>query len=316
MVIRFLFRLALACLMCMTLVLPAAAQQVWVVLAEEGGVHAETAAVLQANLEGLTVTAGVGPALLGDKGEPPALIVTVGAAAFEETLNWLSGKRGSWERVPVLATLLPQAAYDGQVLRQASGGAARRVLSAAVLDQPLGRQMALLKRALPERRRIGVLVGPQTRPQLSALGREAAARGLLVAAAPDVMVPDQLYPALRTALEVADVLLALPEPTVYNAATLQNILLTTYRARLPLVAFSPAYVKAGAVLAVYSTPAQVARRAAEMVRSWQAGRGLPPPQMPREFAVAANAKVAASLGLMLDDAAVIAEDLRRQEGLQ
>ena len=108
---------------------------------------------------------------------------------------------------------------------------------------------------------------------------------------------------------------ALPDPTVYHAATLQNILLTTYRARVPLVAFSAAYVRAGAVLAVYSTPAQVARRAAEMVKSWQAGRGLPPPQMPREFAVAANAKVAASLGLMLDDAAVIAEDLRRQEGV-
>jgi hypothetical protein len=52
-----------------------------------------------------------------------------------------------------------------------------------------------------------------------------------------------------------------------------------------------------------------------MVKSGQAGRALPPPQMPREFAVAANAKVAASLGMMLDDAAVIAEDLRRQESL-
>lgn len=314
MVMRFLFRLAIACLMGMTLVLPAAARQVWVVLAEEGGMHAEAAAVLQANLEGLTVTTGTGPALLRDKGDPPALIVTVGTTAFEETLDWLSGKRWSWERVPVLATLLPQAAYDGQVMKQAVGGAARRVLSAAVLDQPLGRQMALLKRALPERRLIGVLAGPQTRPQLTALGREAAARGFRVVAAPEVNVPEQIYPALKTALESSDVLLALPEPTVYHAATLQNILLTTYRARVPLVAFSPAYVKAGAVLAVYSTPAQVARRAAEMVRLWQAGRGLPPPQMPREFAVATNAKVAASLGLMLDDAALIAEDLRRQEG--
>ncbi|MBA3031486.1 MAG: hypothetical protein KKF85_00105 [Gammaproteobacteria bacterium] len=313
---RFLSHLAIACLLVMTLVLPAtASQRVWVVLAEEGGVHAETAAVLQANLEGLTVTTGVGPALLNDKGDPPALVVTVGAAAFEETLNWLADRGRAWRGVPVLATLLPQAAYDAQVTRQAAGAAARRVLSAAVLDQPLGRQMALLKRALPDRQRVGALAGPQTRPQLSALRREAAARGLRLAAAPEVNVPDELYPALKAALEASDVLLALPDPTVYHAATLQNILLTTYRARVPLVAFSAAYVRAGAVLAVYSTPAQVARRAAEMVKSWQAGRGLPPPQMPREFAVAANAKVAASLGLMLDDAAVIAEDLRRQEGV-
>ncbi len=311
---RFLPRLAFACLLVMTMVLPAqAAQRVWVALAEAGGVHAETAAVLQANLEGLQVTTGVWNALLNEDGAPPALIVTVGATAFEETLNWLARRPASWERVPVLATLLPRAAYDAQLAR---GPPLRRPVSAAVLDQPLGRQMALLKRALPERRQLGVLAGPQIRLQLGVLQKEAAARGLRLVAAPAVNAPEELYPALKLALEGADVLLALPEPLVYNAATLQNILLTTYRARVPLVAFSAAYVKAGAVLAVYSTPAQVARRAVEMVRGWQAGRGWPPPQTPREFAVSVNPRVAASLGLMLDDAADIAEDLRRQEGVQ
>lgn len=297
----------------MTLVLPAHAQRVWVALADEGGVHAETAAVLRAELDGLTLTTGVWQTLLDDRGEPPALIVTVGTAAFEETLNWLASRSGAWERVPVLATLLPRASYDAQVLRHATGAAGRRPLSAAVLDQPLGRQMALLKRAMPERRRVGVLAGPQTRALLAGLEKAANTGGFRLVVAP-VNALEDIYPALKTVLESADVILALPEPTVYHSATLQNILLTTYRARVPLVAFSPAYVKAGAVLAVYATPAQVARRAAEMVKRWQAGRGLPPPQMSRELAVVANAKVAASLGLLLDDAALIAEDLRRQEG--
>jgi ABC-type uncharacterized transport system substrate-binding protein len=89
--------------------------------------------------------------------------------------------------------------------------------------------------------------------------------------------------------------------------------LTTYRARIPLVAFSPAYVKAGAVLAVYSTPAQVARRAVEMLRQWQSGRGLPSPQNPREFEVVVNERVAASLGLWIDMPNLIVADLRRIE---
>lgn len=314
--IRFFSRLALACLMGMTLVLPAAAsQRVWVVVAEAGGVQAETAAVLQGGLDGLALQVARRQLPLQDSEEPPALIVTVGAAAFEETLGWLAGRPGGWARVPVLATLLPRAAYDVQVTRHAPGIAGQRALSAAVLDQPLARQLALLQRALPDRPRVGVLAGPQTRPLLPALERAATARGFRLVVAP-VHAPEDLYPALRAVLEDADVILALSDPTVYHSATLQNILLATYRARVPLVAFSPAYVKAGAVLAVYSTPAQVARRAAEMVKSWQAGRGLPPPQMPREFAVAANAKVAASLGVVLDDAALLAEDLRRQEGLQ
>jgi len=36
--------------------------------------------------------------------------------------------------------------------------------------------------------------------------------------------------------------------------------------------------------------------------------------MSREFEVAVNARVAASLGVALDDAALLAEELRRQEG--
>lgn len=313
---RFLSHLAIACLLVMTLVLPAAAsQRVWVVAAEEGGVQAETAAVLQGGLDGLELKVARRQLPLQDSEEPPALIVTVGAAAFDETLGWLADRPGGWARVPVLATLLPRAAYDAQVVRHAPGIAGQRALSAAVLDQPLARQLALLKRALPDRPRVGVLAGPQTRPLLPALEKAATVRGLRLVVAP-VPAPEDIYPALRMVLEGADVILALPEPTVYQSATLQNILLTTYRARVPLVAFSPAYVKAGAVLAVYATPTQVARRAIEMVRGWQAGRGLPPPQMSREFEVAANPRVATSLGVAFDDAALLAEDLRRQEGAQ
>jgi len=37
-------------------------------------------------------------------------------------------------------------------------------------------------------------------------------------------------------------------------------------------------------------------------------------QAPREFSVVLNARVAASLGLQIDDANAIVESLRRQEG--
>lgn len=312
--LRALIRLATACLVVMTLVLPAtAATQVWVALTEDEGAYAEAAAVLRTELDGIQQTTAGWQQVLNDKGDPPDLIVTLGVTAFEGTLDWLAARGAAWERVPVLAALLPRAAFEAQQAQSAPG---RRVLSAAVLDQPLGRQMALLKRALPDRRRVGVLPGPQTQPLLKALQKEAVTRGLALVAGPAIAATADIYPSLKVALEESDVILALPDPTVYHGASLQNILLTTYRARVPLVAFSPAYTKAGAVLALYSTPAQVARRAAEMLRNWQAGRGLPAPQAPREFAVAANARVAASLGLQLDEAAVLAEDLRRLEAAQ
>lgn len=308
-----LFRLALACLVNMTLVsAAAAAPQVWVALAEEGGAYAETAAALREELVGAAETrAAVWRNLFAGAPPAPDLIVTVGAAALDGTLDELARRNTAWKEVPVLATLLPQAVFDA---RLAAGPVVRRPLSAVVLDQPLGRMLALIRRALPDHRHVGILPGPQTRPLMRALEREAAGQGLRLVVAPEIGLPEEIYPALKAVLGDADVILALPEPLVYHGGTLQNILLTTYRARTPLVAFSSAYVKAGAVLALYSTPAQVARRAAEMVRDWQAGGGLPAPQAPREFSVAVNAKVAASLGLSIDDAAAIVADLRRREG--
>ncbi|MEW6163897.1 MAG: ABC transporter substrate binding protein [Pseudomonadota bacterium] len=295
----------------MTLVLSARAAEVWVVLAEDTGAYAEAGAVLRAELRGAArVKDGVASAVLQEDAGPPALVVTVGVAAFERSLKWLSDRGAAWSGVPVLATLLPRASYEAL----AGVGAARyRPLSAVVLDQPLARQMALLRRALPERSRVGVLLGPETRRQLGELDRQARVHGLRLVPAPSVDRPEEIYPSLREALANADVLLALPDPAVYNGATLQNILLTSYRARVPLVAFSAAYVRAGALLAVYSTPVQVAGQAAGIARDVLAGRNLTAVQTPREFAVAANTRVAASLGLHLDDAAAIAEDLRRGE---
>ncbi len=310
--LRLFLPLAFACLVNMTLVLEAvAAPLVWVAMAEEGGAHAEAAAVLQAELAGKAeISAARWQTLFDGKAVMPDLIVTVGVAALDGTLERLAQKDVPWARIPVLATLLPQAVFDA---RLASGPVVQRPFSAVVLDQPLGRQMALIKRALPRRQLVGVLVGAQSQPLLGGLDKEARARGLVLVSAPTIGAPEMIYPALKLVLNDAEVILALPDPMVYHGASLQNILLTTYRARVPLVAFSPAYVKAGAVLAVYSTPAQVARRAVEMIGNWLAGRSLPPPQMPREFSVMVNAKVAASLGLQIDDPVAIAEDLHRQE---
>ena len=310
---RFLRHFTLACLVYMTLVLPvAAAPRVWVALAEEGGAYDEAAAVLRQEL-GAQIDLNIAHwrAMFNARDPMPDLIVTVGVAALDGVVERLGRRDESWARVPVLAVMLPQAVFDA---RQADPQLARRPFSAALIDQPLGRQLALIKRALPQFQRVGVLAGVQTRQVLDVLDKEARARGLTLRKTQLVNAVEEVYPALKQAIEESEVILALPDPLIYNSASLQNILLTMYRARIPLVAFSPAYVKAGAVLAVYSTPAQVAGRAVEMLRQWQSGRGLPPAQKPREFEVAVNERVAASLGLWIDAHNLIVNDLRRLEG--
>lgn len=302
--------IATACLLCMTLVYAqGAARTLWVVLPEEGGPYAESAAVLRAELaDRVKLVVGTWPSAFAGQKAPPDLAVTIGLTTFQGTVAEFDRRGPEWRHVPVLATLLPRAGYEAQLQAMSKGG---RQISAAVLDQPAQRQLTLISRALPDRRRIGVLASDQSRVLVRELQQAAAGQKFQLDAMGDVNAPETLFPALKRVLESADVVLAIPDSSVYHAGSLQNILLTTYRARVPLVAFSPAYVKAGAILAVYSTPAQVARQAAAMVRNWLASGSLPPVQMPAEFAVAANPKVAASLGIGLDDANEIAEDLRQ-----
>ena len=57
----------------------------------------------------------------------------------------------------------------------------------------------------------------------------------------------RLYPTLQRVLADPAVLVAVPDATLFNNRTISNILLTAYHQRSPVVGFSPACVKAGAL---------------------------------------------------------------------
>jgi hypothetical protein len=309
---RFILHLATACLVYMTLVLPASAMPlIWVALSDESLSYLEAAAVLRDTLgDRATVKSGRWQTLRAEQTPPPDLLVTIGVEALDGMLERLAGEVAVWPQVPILAIMVPQVIFEA---RQATPGLGARALSAVVLDQPPERQLALIKRALPGRTRVGILPGSLTNPKLGALRKEAARQQLKLVVGPAVEEPKHISLSLKAVLEESDVILALPDPAVYYGSSLQYILLTTYRARVPLAAYSQAFVKSGAVLGLYSTPTQMALRATEMIHAWQGGRVLQPVQFPRGFIVETNPKVAASLGLSIDDASSITEDLRRLE---
>jgi hypothetical protein len=212
-------------------------------------------------------------------------------------------------RTPISAALLPRASYEALAPRS------KTATTAVLLDQPLPRYLDLLRLAMPERRKIGVLLGPESSPLAAPLAKAAAARGLQLVTAQVATDQPDLYPALRTVLGDAEVLLALPDTHIYNAGSLQNILITTYRQRVPMVAFSAAYLKAGATLALYVSPAQAASQAATVARGILAGRSLPPPQLASEFSVGINERVAHSLGLNPEAAEALGELIAAAQGL-
>jgi putative tryptophan/tyrosine transport system substrate-binding protein len=286
---------------------------IWVVLSESGGAYAETAAALRAELsqlpQGGELRVATWQEFQGISARPPQLVVTLGAVALRNVIEH-APRESSLARVPILAALLPRASYDALVPK------ARPGLSAVFLDQPVGRYFDLLRLAMQERKKVGVLLGRESSALAPALLKAASARGLRLVVAEVGGDSDEIYPALKTLLGEADVLLALPDNQVFNASSLQNILITTYRQRVPMVAFSSGYVKAGAAMALYVTPAQVASQVAGIVRSFASSRGLPPPQLAADFSLIANERVARSLGVAVDDLPALTEILKRQESMR
>lgn len=224
------------------------------------------------------------------------LLLPLGAKASDAALGLDSS-------LPTLVALLPRAHVERLQLKSP------RRLSAVYLDQPSERQLNLLRLALPEHHRVGLLLGP-----------ESAGRGQPFASAKNLRLvseyiagDNELFPALQRVLADADLLLAVPDALIYNRQTLPNILLTTYQHKIPMVGFSPAYVRAGALLALYSTPTQMAEQSADLVKGVLAGRPLPPPQFPRDFSIGVNAHVARALGLSLPDETTLKTRLRQME---
>ncbi|WP_137893966.1 ABC transporter substrate binding protein [Ramlibacter sp. 2FC] len=283
----------------------------WLALTEPGGAYAEAAAALREDWAAAPRRAEllIAPAreLLALASAPPRLVVSLGAGALRAVVDRMQND-AALARVPLLASLLPRASYEAVVGHRMPASA-----SAVLLDQPLDRHFELLRQALPTRRKVGMLLGPDTVPLRPALLAAAAARGMQLNALALPSASQDLYPALREVLDDSEVLLTLPDSLLLQPGALQNLLIAAYRQRVPVATYSAAQVKAGATLALFTSPAQAARQTSAAMQAFLAGRGLPPVRLAESFSVAVNAQVGRSLGLALDDANTLAAAVRRQE---
>lgn len=225
-----------------------------------------------------------------DPPEAPRLVVTVGL----EAARHYYGLNGAPAAAPVMSVMIPRAAFEALEKPEAMR------VSALYLDQPLHRQIALVRAILPEAERLGVIVGPATEAAMTELAALAHDRGLTLVTERAVREVE-LYPALQAVLRGSDALLALPDPYIINTATAQNLLLTSFRYRRPVIGYSAAYVRAGALAAVFSSPEDIGRETAQRVSHFLRGREVQDSGYPRLFSIATNRPLADNLGVTLPD---------------
>ncbi|HUW51536.1 MAG TPA: ABC transporter substrate binding protein [Sulfuricella sp.] len=281
-----------------------ALEGVTVVLSEEGGAYAEVVEKMRTTLsQGSTAKLEVRVIPLRSLKNEETLRTNAGQMLVAVGVDAMEAVEKSRLPQPVLNVLVPRAAYE-KVARQGGRLGDHRNFSAIYLDQPWARQFALIRQVLPGRMRVGILLGSSSAELETLLRTQAKAAGLVAVIKRTRNDADPL-PELKQLLGNCDAVLAVPDPGIYNRNTIQSLLLTTYRHQIPLFGFSPSYVKAGAIAAVYSAPAQIGQQAAEIIQHLAVEPYLPPPQPSRYFSVGVNTQVARSLGLAVDDEATL-----------
>ncbi len=164
------------------------------------------------------------------------------------------------------------------------------------LDQPSGHSLALIKALSSRFENIGIVVDSKDQATVESL-QKAAIRLELNLLIEQIVSHDQIGAALNNLLERIDILLTTPDTNIHNKSTVSNILLSTYRKKIPLIGFSSAYVKAGALAAVYSSPEDIAYQVRDNIIAYFGSKRIPlEQQMGKYFSVLFNTDVARSLG--------------------
>ena len=177
-----------------------------------------------------------------------------------------------------------------------------------LLDQPLARYLAFSKFALQVDS-----IGIMTREPI-ALDRDELTlleRLPLKARQYEVDADNKLLPTLRHLLEQDDALLMLPRQSLYNHDSLKGVLMTSYRSHKPVISYSPAHVKSGALASIYSSPIDIGRHLSILMNQTlqQQYGGEPRFHFARFYTIALNSSVASALGLTLPSEARLRQQL-------
>lgn len=220
----------------------------------------------------------------------PAVYLAIGPAALEAALSAdVSG--------PLVSAFVSSAAY----LRLIAAAPKRsRPVTAVFAEASPVAQMQLIRRLYRRKVVVGVLLSAGTRNLQPQIEKAASAADLAVSF--EVVEAGASPVRALSALTSASVLLAVPDPELYNAQVARAVLESTYRRRQGVIGFSKAMVGAGTLAAAYATIEDVVAQLGDMLDSMLAGQAVAEPQYPLYWRVAINDTVARSLDVVIDPA--------------
>lgn len=209
------------------------------------------------------------------------LIVAMGAEALER----MAAARPGAVAVASMALRADMARHEAGLKLEAR----------VVLDVPAGRLVNELRSLFPNKARFGVIRNPDRPGSLDTGLAKVKPSGSSIQMV-DCGRAEDLLAAFLSMRGKVDLVIAVPDGTLYNGATVKPLLMASLENRLPLVGFSASFVRAGAVAGVYPDFEEVGVQTGDVTRSVLSG--APGGEYePQRLVVGVNLKVARLLGL-------------------
>lgn len=257
---------------------------------------------LQNSIPGIRVRIETPGTLVAGSLDGSELVVSVGVNAMKYSSLHLS-------RFRTLYTLLPERVYR-VVLAEKKLASRHAVL---FIDQPLQRVFRLSRLVFGKNARIGAVFGVRSAGSWKYYSRAATSMNQVLVSRL-LRQGEEVMPVFLRIYRNVQAVLLVPDKQVVNSRTVRSILVSSYHNNIPLIGYSSGYVKAGALMAVYSTPVQLARHSAEMTAVLLSGRkSFGWHAYPAYYSVKVNRKVADSLNLKVPPESTLLIRLLKEE---
>ncbi len=190
----------------------------------------------------------------------------------------------------ILCTLIPSFEFSRLTknsLRQKNN------IGAIYIDQPNSRRLALLKENFPNIKNIAVIKSASSPTKnITADNHTMSINSYTVKNSQEIF---KLFAHIK---EKNDAILATEDKLVYNNKTIRQILLLSYRNKLPIFGFSKSFVKAGAVASVYSSIENLTEETKEVIDSYFSNRKyILKSKHPKYYSISFNEQVIQALSI-------------------
>ncbi len=173
-------------------------------------------------------------------------------------------------------------------------------VTGVLIDIPPAVQFEWIRKICPRVKRIGIIHTPSTTRWITRMGPEAERFDLVIV---PLMIEDisTLPKVLHKLNGNVDLLLSIPDGTIYNSVISPRIIMYCLEHKIPFVGLSKNFTRAGALFALECDYEAIGRQTAEMVKEIVRGRSISdiPLAYPKKIKALINLRTARILGLRI-----------------